>query len=154
MKPSYSEQFNKLTSAYIAGKVDPYTSCGCFVGNLLNNSTDWIVGRKEIGNINLSKSKYSVNGIKSAKKCIQKESHGLYTLQEIYDIEKVFLDSYDNNGGKATAFKSFDTPTDEDEEALFIAFEETLEYLKELHISKGEVIDEVPVFKKRMFVTA
>lgn len=146
----YSEQFNKLTTAYVAGKVDPYSACGCFVGNLLNNNREWIEARFGLGNIG----DYDKKTMEKSTNCVRKESNGLYSLQEIYNLEKLFLETYSENKGDTQAFSSSETPTQQDEDALFIAFEKTLDALKELHISKGEVIDEVPVFKKRTFQTA
>lgn len=147
---SYKNQFNKLTSAYIAGKVDPYSSCGCFVGNLLNNTRDWVSARSLDFKVTEDQTDKTIS-----KKCVDEESNNSYSLQEIYDLERIFLRTYKENNGDYYAFDSIrgTGATKQDEDALFIAFEKTLEYLKQLHISKGEVIDETPVFNKRAFQT-
>lgn len=146
----YKTQFDKLTSAYIAGKVDPYSACGCFVGNLLNNSINWVKAR----DLDLKVAKDQTTKTIS-KECVDEESNNSYSLQEIYDLERIFLRTYRENNGDYYAFDSIrgTGATKQDEDALFIAFEKTLEYLKQLHISKGEVIDEIPVFEKRAFQT-
>jgi len=153
--PTYKEQFDKLTRAYISGEVDPWDCQACFVGNLLNNVGRWsdcrigdidifMTGKGRIGFASWSNEYRFNKGVDT----ILEESSGLYTPQEIADIEAVFIKTIVDNGGRQYAWKDeIVTPTDE--EALFVAFEATLEFLKQIHISKGEVIDETPVFQKR-----
>jgi uncharacterized protein YbcC (UPF0753/DUF2309 family) len=62
-----------------------------------------------------------------------------YTNKEIIEMEDMFMDQIPSHNTM---------PNYENE--LFIAFEKTLERLKQIHISKGEVIDDAPVFKKRI----
>jgi hypothetical protein len=129
--PSYKEQFDKLTRAYINDEVEPYISCSCFVGNLLNNKSVWDFGRRVIGNIETDASCLRV-----AQNCIDRESSGLYSVKEIVDLEARFMLCVDNHN----------------EEGLFNAFSKTLDLLKQIHLSKGEIIDEVPEFKRRVMV--
>src|SRR5258706_548549 len=44
--PTYKEQFDKVTEAYINGTLEPYRSCACFIGNMLGGS-DWDGFRKK-----------------------------------------------------------------------------------------------------------
>ena len=132
--PTYKQQFDKLTEAYITDDVRPFSPCACFVGNLLNGRTDWQSG--QIG----------FHSGESASNCIQQESNGLYTIDDINRMEYNFMIKKFNG---ASIFWD-DRKLCIDEELLFQAFASTLEMLKEIHISKGEEVDEVPEFKKRI----
>ncbi len=151
--PTYYEQWMKLTTAYVNGEVDPFDCKACFVGNLLNNNGGW-------GSIrNPSMCVVMLTGVpemsefkgdaKESEMEIIKESNGLYSKEDIAFIEAQFLYQITKNGGEATAW-ALSSVSDKDENALFIAFEKTLEVLKQIHIEHGEVIDEVPVFTKRL----
>lgn len=141
---TYKEQFDKLTRAYINGEVNPYDCKACFVGNLLNNKKEW-------GYLEERGSFTSMEQLK-AMKCLLEEGEGTYSAKEIVKIELNFMryiweaNSYINNWGNGKM-----TPIMED--CLFKAFESTLEMLKAIHISKGEQIDESPVFVKRTIKT-
>ena len=135
--PTYKEQFDKLTRAYINNEVDPYRACACFVGNLLNRKGAWINCRS--GFSTHLEGEWGIVHDADAIKCINEESNGLYTPKEIVDLEYLFLKSF---GDSHCNDKS-------PEDSLFIAFEATLDLLKKIHISKGEVIDETPIFTKR-----
>ena len=139
--PSYSQQFNKLTEAYISEKVQPLSPCACFVGNLLNNTSDWILAKQCINNLFPFDSMF----YKQAKSSIIKESNGLYTVEEIIMLERLFM-------VVTNCFNKEERSPEQCENRLFEAFEKTLDLLKQLHIQKGEIIYEVPVFKKRVLI--
>jgi len=122
---TYKEQFDKLTRAYISGEVIPKECKACFVGNLLNKTREWAVKRF----LDKTKPLYTWSAYNAFD---LDPEYNFYTMMEICLMENNFMRKYIG-----------------DEDALFIAFESTLELLKQIHISKGEVIDEVPVFKKR-----
>jgi hypothetical protein len=141
---SYQDQWNKLTTAYVNGKVQPQDPCCCFIGNLLNNASGWIGCRTSFGqtyaspNITLFPRE---SGLISERglECIQKQSGGLYTPKDIIAMEQLFLRTVNQPGDY--------------EENLFKAFCVTLDLLKDIHIAAGEVIDESPVFVKRELKT-
>ena len=147
--PTYKEQFDKLTRAYIEDRVNPFADCACFVGNLLNNNGRWGCERYwgtegDILNA-LEKTRFSDTEI--IRVVLLDESASLYTPDEIILLERMFLRTFKDNGG------SRDRDDDDKwdgEEALFVAFQATLDLLKQIHISKGEVIDETPKFSKRV----
>lgn len=127
MKPTYNQQFDLLTRAYINNEVFPMSPCACFVGNILGNTKDW------------ARLRYSKDQIMTPNKPgLMDPYYNFYTMEEICDLENIFLDSI--------LYICFPVPT---ENSLFDAFERTLEKLKEIHISKGEVIEDTPVFVKR-----
>lgn len=144
--PTYKEQFDKLTEAYIRGEVNHNNDFACFVGNLLNRSRWWSKSRY----ISVKATTWEVTSVFNPDKlhfiytAIANEANGLYTPVEIIRLEKKFLETFYK---EYQCF--FSNMTDKYENAIFVAFEETLELLKQIHISKGEIIDETPKFTKR-----
>lgn len=137
-RPTYKEQFDKITRAYIENKLDPYNGCACFIGNLLNNTSSW-------GNYRC----YFPGG-KSLT--YRDEVICGYNMVDITDMENNFLRTIEHKtctrplyaGGTLEV-----THHDNYENALFEAMESTLDILKQIHIRDGEIIDETPEFKKR-----
>lgn len=135
--PTYQQQFDKLTAAYVNNKVIPMDSCACFVGNLLNGNGEWHHVRHGYGELTPRK-----DALQMGTEIIVKESNGFYTPLEIVLLEEEFM----KGSGDLTYM---DCPEDIDEDLLFKAFCNTLEALKKIHIEKGEVIDTPQVFQKR-----
>lgn len=136
---TFKEQFDKLTEAYIRGEVEPYQPCGCFIGNLLNRREEWIHIRKDFTYKTPCYFPGEKKSFEMAQCIIQEEGKGTYTDQEIVELEYTFMMTYGINGGGFGLVN---------EDALFKAFEVTLEQLKQIHESKGEIVDEF-VFQKR-----
>jgi len=135
----FRTQYEKLVKAYINNEVQPWEECACFVGNLLNKNETWGHARlncQEWGILSNIQSQVDI-----ASMHIFKESDGTYTVQEILDLEKTFMKAIGN-------WFSWDAT---DEETLFNAFEKTLLHLRQIHESKGEVIEDY-TFKKRKLV--
>lgn len=129
---TYKQQFDKLTEAYIKDQVQPYSGCACFIGNLLDKDSEWMNCRLGYG---FAKEDYNtVVGFADLG-----EWKG-YTSIEIVEMEKLFL---------GIMYKEYWRGKRDWENVLFEAFEKTLDLLKEIHISKGEVIEETPNFSKR-----
>lgn len=148
VSPTYKEQFDKLTRAYINNEVEPWECKACFVGNLLNNKSDWRFCRSAIdlsSTIPMMRKDCPYLSVDT----IRKEGRKLYSLYDIASLEAFFLHHLTENGGTRMLKWTGATLTETEENALFTAFEKTLEMLKEMHISKGEVIEETPVFTKR-----
>lgn len=145
---TYKQAFDRLTEAYIAGNVNPFNPCSCFVGNLLGTErwislrtsswTDCVVARGRHPNY------------------IEYEN---YTNQEIIDLEHIFMKTYSENHPLEGLIKKLsfhilaDILDNLNEDALYKAFSITLDKLKEIHISKGEIIDKAPVFIKRQLMS-
>jgi hypothetical protein len=70
-------------------------------------------------------------------------------------LEALFLHTYTNYGGGRFILCDSGHITEADEEALFKAFSVTLDLLRDIHIAKGENLDqeEVPTFTKRVLQT-
>lgn len=146
--PTYKEQFDKITRAYFNNELEPMNSCACFIGNLLNGRTVWRLIRgfleleiknefKEPRDI-LTPIKASDYCLTEGEKCIVSESAGLYSADDIIEMENNFLKLW-SNGGRT-------------EQSLFEAMDSTLDMLRKIHESKGEVIDSFE-FKKRELAT-
>lgn len=144
--PTYKEQFDKLTRAYIEMKVDPFSCSGCFVGNLLNGNPEWNRAKKQIMIRDLDGHLRHVNDeeISKALEAIDKESKGLYSPKEILIIEKIFMCNLLPSERWMRG-----NLTEKMEDDLFKNFIKALEALKNLHIAKGEEIEEEFIFKKR-----
>lgn len=139
--PSYESQWQKLTTAYIKGEINPYDACACFVGNLLNGTKCWIYEKHhKLGSIH-----------EEVLKSVYKESAGLYTPDEVLEIEEIFMKETRNFKLKDSATFQERLMVNYTEDSLFKGFELALAALKKLHISKGEKVDKTFTFKKRNY---
>lgn len=127
IQPTYKQQFDKITEAYIKGEIRPFDAKFCFCGTLANgyywnNDPD-----------------YGINDFEQMEEALLRsfEPIGLeYTgLRNAHVAAGGFLDDL----SKHPLF----------EEYLFKGMCNALEVLKKIHISRGEVIDEAPVFIQR-----
>ncbi len=159
--PTYKQQFDKLTTAYIANKIDPYYDCACFIGNLLGGRS-WCGIRRSgsaIGNGQLKEKNELIDfnyfglNFKQGEQFISYRSEGLYTPEDILIMKNNFLHII--NKRTVDIEEGEDLPTfaikghPNYENALFEAFESTLEILKVIHERSGEVIDTPFTFIKR-----
>lgn len=172
-KHSYKKMYDLITEAYIKGELNPYQCEACFVGNMCGNQGNWSGVSKNTplfyGSTGV------VDWLKESEQFITRKFNGFYTPEDIAEIEYNFLRVLDDNcpvygggltrikmifgsatyGGIGYLYAAFSRKTNPNyENALFLAMESTLNFLKEIHISKGEIIDEIPVFNKRELQTA
>lgn len=132
--PSYKTQFNKITEAYIKDEIRPMDRSFCFCGTLENGDYKWIDEKTAIGLT--------------------------YTYQEYSRMEDALLNELTDfhvykigdDGWHGNACPELSNPA-EYEPALFKGMCNALEVLKQIHIEKGEVIDDTPQFKKRQLAT-
>lgn len=71
--PTYKEQFDKITEAYIKGDMKPLDPKFCFCGTICENSNDWFISSCEIH-----------------------KDYGVYTGPELVRMEKALLDTIDS----------------------------------------------------------
>lgn len=146
---TFKEQFDRLTSEYIAGNIYPYNGCACFVGNLLNGHDDWTACRVSEDGIRImtfesSNFSFVYGNARVGKELIKKNG---YSIHEIVRLEQTFLETLQEECPVESTyvFNEIFTPRDTKhpnyEPALFHAFEKTLDVLKEIHESKGEVVE-------------
>jgi hypothetical protein len=123
-KLTYSQAYDKIIHAYFRDEIKPLDARFCFCGTLCNNSEGWVldtVGRKH-------------------------RDFGQYKGDEYVRMERALLDAIKST---SNGYSTKKTNPAEYEDALFAGMCAALEVLKQIHIERGEVIDEVPVFTKR-----
>ncbi len=143
----FREQFDKIVNAYMKNELVATVCTACFVGNLLNNKEHWAAGRNVFTG-RIADLEDSMD-IRKARLCILNEGGGMYTHQEILDLERIFLTTLQE--GKNYNY-DLCIKGDNFEARLFNAMEVTLEHLKQLHILKGEIIEDEPIFTKRQLI--
>lgn len=138
--PTYAEQFNKITEAYIQGKIQPYDREFCFCGTLGYVKTD-DMGSKWDYRLYYWDEYHKMEV--ALLKTLRDETIGRDKCESIY---------IDKPGGAADLRHELKTHVNY-EAALFNGMCAALEVLKQIHISRGEIIDDVPQFTKRKLQT-
>jgi hypothetical protein len=136
--PTFREQYDKIVGAYLRDELQPLESCACFVGNLLNNTPGW-------GTFSWFPHLPVFPPLIRIKDNIRSQSNGLYSLEDIQTLEKCFLGRRFDDDEPLHAPSEFNQPY---EDRLYRAMERTLLLLRQIHESKGEVIEDY-CFKKR-----
>jgi len=150
--PTYLEMYNKIVGAYMRNELNPFKPCACFIGNMLNGKSGWACARSFDENGRGHKEIYffSEETIKQSNLALE-EVNSFYTIEDIIYLEDLFLNTLHNKWIKMYPFEV--KMLHDYEDRLFRAMEVTLEALKELHIEKGEVVEN-PIFTKRQLVVA
>lgn len=130
-KLTYRQQYDKVIEAYFKNEIKPWDAQFCFCGNLCNKTDDWFEpfkGDNEPHN----------------------NSHG-YSGWELHNMERALLDTLKKRGFDCRSL----TDCAEYEDALFSGLCASLEVLRQIHIDRGENVDEdIPAFTKRELVKA
>jgi hypothetical protein len=153
---SFKTQYDKLSEAYIHNKVEPYYDCACFIGNLLGGRGSWSIirrfnhrGKSEL--VCPSSSSYIYG-----EQFIIEGSDNTYTCEEILQMENLFLETLETSTVGNIQVTCYNTDLVKEhpnyEDALFKAFCVTLDLLKQIHESKGEVVDEFTFTKRELTV--
>lgn len=145
----FRTQYDKIVSAYIKNELNPTKCNACFVGNLLNNKTDWAIGRTVDNGIIDEYNEYAGLAIE----CVFDESKGSYTREEVVALERIFLSEImgpEYKGYSNVRCNGRHDPNNDFEERLFRAMEITLLALKELHESKGDVVEPYNFTKRQL----
>ncbi len=137
--PTYETQRQKIIDAYFKDEIKPFSSSFCFCGTLAGNKPDW-------------------------NDCQQSNANLAYTHQEFKRMEQPLLDTVCLATEAKTWISHFQDGTQVPvpliksspnyEQGLFEGMAASLEVLKQIHIERGEVIDQVPVFTKRVLATS
>jgi len=143
----YEEAWQKITTAYVNDKLNPYMPCACFIGNLLGN-IDWAECRwgeawKGEGFPVKFHDYFALKGY-SPREIINMENNFLRIIYEGVGKPSLF-DAIAKNGMINIAREHPDY-----EDLLYKAMVSTLEMLRQIHIAKGEVIDEIPLRKREL----
>ncbi len=133
-RPSYKEQFDKITEAYIKGEIKPYKSNFCFCGTI-------------------APEEYSADGHKNWNNHDGKfmQHKHFYTLSEYGKMEEALFIPLHAFNGKISGMNIYRLEEGDEgyEDAMFDGMCAALEVLKQIHVHKGDIADEYPVFKKR-----
>lgn len=126
--PKYSEQYDKIINAYFKDEIQPLEAKFCFCGTLADNSDEWC-------------------NIRYSRRC---NYFMFYTGNEYVMMERALLDTLQKGiNGEVVSYEELNGY----EERLFNGMAAALEVLKQIHIKRGEIIDEAPQFKKRELQT-
>lgn len=124
---TYKQAYDKIIDAYFRDEIRPYVSEFCFCGTLAGDAS-WDKNPNDTYQV--------ING---------------YSIKEYKRMERALMVKL---GVKAFTFSwlpdtGVNDSNPEYEAALFAGMSAALDVLKQIHIERGEVIDEVPVFTKR-----
>lgn len=126
--PKYSEQFNKITEAYIKGEIELWEDNFCFCGTLAENTDRWAF-------IYAMETDYTYQEFGRMEKALFspfKEIEWLHNGKQNRKVDHIIIMRKPNY-----------------EKKLFNGMVAALEVLREIHLEHGEIIDEQPTFKKR-----
>lgn len=116
---NYKQAFDKITEAYIRGEIQPFSPEFCFCGTLCGGR-EWYRGVR-------------------FPLVVNQFPHSGYSGLELGTMEKALLDEVWDVLERSEQY----------EEKLFSGMSAALDVLKQIHIERGEIIDEVPEFTKR-----
>lgn len=131
---TYNEAYLKIIDAYFRDEIKPLDAKFCFCGTLSPTKAGWRDGFYQFSR---------------GEKVPEFERHTYnhyqpYTLSEYKRMEWALIDG--KNTYRCHKYPNLDCDS---EAALFAGMSAALDVLKQIHIERGEVIDEVPVFTKR-----
>src|SRR5688572_14773360 len=92
--PTYKEQFDKITTAYINNELQPWQECACFIGNLLNGDSQWAAYRI----YEPQGCSFTVPPAIPVFTLFLESRNVFYTPQEILDLENNFLGIMEEKG--------------------------------------------------------
>jgi hypothetical protein len=121
MTPSYAQQYEKIIQAYFRDEIKPMDHNFCFCGTL-SPDADW--DSAETDKYPYSKGEYSLMEDALLTNISIRNCHRMLVPDQLVDKD------YENQ--------------------LFAGMCASLEVLKQIHISRGEIIDQTPVFTKRI----
>lgn len=138
--PTFIEQYDKIVTAYLKNELDPFLCKACFVGNLLNNMEEWLECRV-LDQMTKPRRTFDFY-FDMGKRCIDNQSNGLYTPNEIIELERNFLTVLLTNLPVNNGYcKNYWNKVYNQEDRLYAAMESTLIMLREVHESKGEIVE-------------
>ena len=120
MRPTYTEQYDKLTVAYLQGKLKPLQPQSCFVGVLLNGNAEWRLNRVTCPDTHTDH-------------ILDPEAmdpvYGLYTSHELICLEDHFVEKCYVAGKLSDGRDCFHVT----EYSLFDALNSTIDLLRSIH---------------------
>lgn len=126
---TYKQAYDKIIDAYFKDEIKPLHPCFCFCGTLCDGEIGWC--RSPLDN------HYDYKNY-TGYEYVRLEKALIHTMRIIRDEVACFNLLYMEKTNPVAY-----------EHALFDGMCAALDVLKQIHIERGEVIDEVPVFTKR-----
>lgn len=124
IQPTYEQQWQKITEAYMRNEIQPYHPNFCFCGTLCDNSNDWF---QESGEYH--------------------RDFGIYKGKDFVKMEVALLSKTDENvdrGGICISEKA------DYEQAIFEGMVDALEELRKIHEAKGDPTAKPIALQKRI----
>lgn len=128
---TYKQAFDKITEAYLKGEIEPFYPEFCFCGTLCNGRDSW-----QNSSFRQRFHQYSWDEYGRMERALFSSMPGVIWVGN-GDID---IDRHPSNN------PNYET-------ILFEGMCAALEVLKQIHIERGEIIDEVQVFTKRQLAT-
>jgi len=128
---TYREAENKIIQAYYRDEIEPLNPEFCFCGTLNGGSQSWMHRKKGL--------KYTPHEFASMEEAL------LMPFEAYNLVVRMGITPGDWAGDNLESLANF-------EDVLFEGMSNALDVLKQIHISRGEKIDEEVTFKKRELV--
>lgn len=135
-KLTYREAYDKIIEAYFNNQIIPMDEDFCFCGTLNNNEGNWC-GDLVVPNKALPYTQLQFGRMEAA----------LFAPLMKLGVNKQKDWEYPTGGYDADGIIDERIPLYED--SLFAGMSAALDVLRQIHIERGENVDEVPVFTKR-----
>lgn len=147
---TFKEQFDKITVAYIKGEIKPYRNSFCFCGTLDPTASKSWSTLKAMVLCRMSRPHWS-HGTSDEDLLIH-----VYTGREYIQMESALLFPFAPLVLNARLISGYNCTLQEIlekmpeyEDTLFEGMCAAIEVMREIHIKRGEIIDEAPAFKRR-----
>jgi hypothetical protein len=122
---TYKQAYDKIIEAYFKNQIKPLSADFCFCGTLAGGSNRWF-----------------------GESCEWHKDFGNYKGREYVRMEVALFDGLKKSSGTEHWYN--DMPGYED--ALFSGMCAALDVLKQIHIERGEIVDDLPSLTKRVLV--
>lgn len=154
---TYQEAWQRITTAYVNGQLDPYIECACFVGNLLGGSGwGWCRMLNEhhsrVLDVNRMPNREFRLNVLQAYEYVAERGDNMYSPADIAYLEDTFLSTITKTADKDVSLRIMTVHKDDIryEDALYEAMVVTLEELRKIHIAKGENVDQIFLSQRKL----
>lgn len=130
---TYRQAYDKIIEAYFKDEIEPMDGKFCFCGTLCGNTEHWMSS--------IVNSDYSVKELINMEDALLTPFSPKYVLKEYLEEHEV-----ETPGCWAGGIEEDDSDY---EEILFSGMSAALDVLRQIHIDRGEVIDEPIAFTQR-----
>lgn len=143
---TYKQAYDLLIDAYYKDEIKPYDASFCFCGNLNENNRSWL------SHDDKCTTHYDGINYNGKELWLMEDALLSHLNKELYTDGKYTMFSKDYSFEDGWVVRKDTTKYENYEDVLFEAFCKALDVLKQIHIERGEVIDEVCELSKRVLV--